>query len=68
MSPEIESHGLEMTEKVFAEEAIHLISGGKGGVEPGERRSLNRDGSQLYVLTLQPDLEALRGSQQAREV
>ena len=51
MSPEIESHGLELTEEVFSEQAVHVISGGKGGVEPGERRSLNRDGSQLYVLT-----------------
>ena len=59
MSPEIESHGLELTEKVFSEEAVHLVSGGKGGVEPGKLRSLNRDGSQPYLLTGQPDLEAL---------
>ena len=68
MSPEIESHGLELTEKVFSEEAVHLVSGGKGGVEPGKLRSLNRDGSQPYLLTGQPDLEALRGSKQAGEV
>ena len=68
MPPEIESHGLEMTEKVFSEQAVHLISGGKGDVEPGELTSLNRDGSQPYLLTGQPDLEALRGSQQAGEV
>ena len=62
MSPEIESHGLEMTEKVFSEQAVHVISGGKGGVKPGELRSPNRDGPQPYLLTGQPDLEALRRS------
>ena len=68
MSPEIESHGFELTEKVFSEQAVPVISGEKGGVKPRELRSPNRDGSQPYLLTGQPDLEALRGSQQAREV
>ena len=68
MSPEIESHGLELTEEVFSEQAVHVISGGKGGVKPGELRSPNRDGSQPYLLATQPDLEALRGSKQAGEV
>ena len=68
MSPEIESHGFELTEEVFSEQAVHVISGGKGGVEPGERGSPNRDGSQPYLLSTQPDLEALRGSKQAGEV
>ena len=68
MSPEIESHEFELTEEVFSEQAVHVISGGKGGVKPGELRSPNRDGSQPYLLATQPDLEALRGSQQAGEV
>jgi hypothetical protein len=42
LSPEIESHGLELTEKLFAEQAVHPISNGKGGIELGELRSLNR--------------------------
>src|SRR5262249_62406670 len=53
---------------VFSEKAVHVISGGKGGVKPGELRSPNRDGSQPYLLATQPDLEALRGSKQAGEV
>jgi hypothetical protein len=51
VSPKIESHPLELAEKVFSEQAVHLISGGKGGVEPGELRSLNRDGVQKNLLT-----------------
>ena len=33
MSPEIESYGFELTEEVFSEQAVHVISGGKGGVK-----------------------------------
>jgi hypothetical protein len=33
-SPEVESHGLELTEKVFSEEAVHWSAAGRAALNP----------------------------------